>query len=90
VSRPRLLLCGPPGCGQAQLAAALLYALEGLPAHAIGLPALLSNPGARSPEEALVWAYVEARRWGGVGVESWELELGGGTGSRSLGGAQGR
>lgn len=63
VSRPRLLLCGPPACGQAQLAAALLYALEGLPAHAIGLPALLANPGARSPEEALVWAFVEARRW---------------------------
>ncbi|GLI60628.1 hypothetical protein VaNZ11_002825 [Volvox africanus] len=62
VTRPRLLLCGPAACGQSQLAAALLYALEGLPAHAIGLPALLANPGARSPEEALVWAIVEARR----------------------------
>ncbi|GIM05045.1 hypothetical protein Vretimale_9501 [Volvox reticuliferus] len=62
VTRPRLLLCGPAACGQSQLAAALLYALEGLPAHGIGLPALLANPGARSPEEALVWAFVEARR----------------------------
>ncbi len=62
LSRPRLLVCGPPGCGQGQLAAALLYALEGLPCHAIGLPSLLANAGARSPEEALVGAFVEARR----------------------------
>lgn len=63
LSRPRLLVCGPPGCGQGQLVAALLYALEGLPCHAIGLPSLLANAGARSPEEALVGAFVEARRW---------------------------
>jgi SpoVK/Ycf46/Vps4 family AAA+-type ATPase len=62
VQRPRLLLCGPEGAGQAHLGPALLYALEGLPVHAIGLPSLLSDPGARCLEEALVHAFVEARR----------------------------
>lgn len=62
VQRPRLLICGPPGSGQGHLGPALLYALEGLPAHTIGLPSLLTDPGARSPEEALVHAVAEARR----------------------------
>lgn len=62
VQRPRLLVCGPEGTGQAHLGPALLYALEGLPVHAIGLPSLLSDAGARAPEEALVHAVVEARR----------------------------
>ncbi|GAB4822033.1 hypothetical protein N2152v2_009079 [Parachlorella kessleri] len=62
VQRPRLLVCGPEGAGQSHLGPAALYALEGLPVHAIGLPSLLSDAGARSPEEALVHAVVEARR----------------------------
>ncbi|KAL4429387.1 hypothetical protein ABPG77_005161 [Micractinium sp. CCAP 211/92] len=62
VQRPRLLVCGPEGTGQAHLGPAVLYALEGLPVHAIGLPSLLSDAGARAPEEALVHAVVEARR----------------------------
>lgn len=62
VQRPRLLVCGPEGAGQGHLGPALLYALEGLPVHAIGLPSLLSDAGARAPEEALVHAVVEARR----------------------------
>jgi SpoVK/Ycf46/Vps4 family AAA+-type ATPase len=62
LQRPRLLLCGPPGSGQEQLAAAVLHALEGLPVHAVGLTALLSDPSAHSPEEALVRAFAEARR----------------------------
>ena len=45
VQRPRMLVCGPEGAGQHHLAPALLYALEGLPVHAIGLPSLLSDPG---------------------------------------------
>ena len=45
--RPRLLICGAEGSGQAHLAPALLYALEGLPVHAIGLPSLLSDASAR-------------------------------------------
>uniref|UniRef100_A0A7S3R8I7 Bromo domain-containing protein n=1 Tax=Dunaliella tertiolecta TaxID=3047 RepID=A0A7S3R8I7_DUNTE len=60
--RPRLLLCGPEGSGAPALAAALLSAVEGLPVHSVGLPALLSDPGARSLEEALVHVVVEARR----------------------------
>jgi len=47
VTRPRLLLCGAEGGGQAHLAPALLYALEGLPVHPIGLPSLLSDASAR-------------------------------------------
>lgn len=62
VQRPRLLVCGAEGTGQAHLGPAVLYALEGLPVHAIGLPSLLSDAGARAPEEALVHAVVEARR----------------------------
>jgi hypothetical protein len=62
VQRPRLLICGAEGAGQTHLGPAVLYALEGLPVHAIGLPSLLSDAGARAPEEALVHAVVEARR----------------------------
>jgi hypothetical protein len=47
VQRPRLLVCGPEGAGQGHLAPALLHALEGLPIHAIGLPSLLADAGAR-------------------------------------------
>lgn len=36
--------------------------VQGLPLHAIGLPALLADAGARSAEEALVHAVTEARR----------------------------
>lgn len=46
--RPRLLLCGAEGSGQAHLGPAVLYALEGLPVHAVGLPSLLSDASARS------------------------------------------
>ena len=48
VQRPRLLICGEEGAGQSYLGPALLYALEGLPVHALGLPSLLSNASARS------------------------------------------
>ncbi|KAI8471874.1 MAG: hypothetical protein J3K34DRAFT_505681 [Monoraphidium minutum] len=58
----RLRASFPPGSGQGHVAAALLHALEGLPLHAVGLPSLLADAGARSLEEALVHAFVEARR----------------------------
>lgn len=48
VQRPRLLICGAEGAGQAHLGPALLYVLEGLPVHALGLPSLLSDASARS------------------------------------------
>ncbi len=54
VQRPRLLICGAEGAGQSHLGPAVLYALEGLPVHAIGLPSLLSDAGARCGA-ALVW-----------------------------------
>ncbi|KAK3256334.1 hypothetical protein CYMTET_34523, partial [Cymbomonas tetramitiformis] len=60
--RPRLLITTEPGCGHGVFAAAVLHALEALPVYAIGLAALLADPGARSPEEALVTAVTEARR----------------------------
>lgn len=60
--RPRMLLCGPAGAGQVHVGPALLHSLEMFAVHSIGLPALLSDPGARSPEEALVVAVAEARR----------------------------
>jgi hypothetical protein len=47
VQRPRMLICGAEGAGQSHLAPALLHTLEGLPIHAIGLPSLLSDAGAR-------------------------------------------
>lgn len=62
VLRPRILIYGQEGSGQNHLGPALLYALEGLPVHGIGLPSLLSDAGARSAEEALVHAMIEARR----------------------------
>ena len=55
-------LCVFLATGALQLAAAVLAALEGLPLRAVGLPALLADPAARSLEEALVHAVVEARR----------------------------
>lgn len=61
-TRPRLLVFGESGAGQAYIAPALLHALEMFPVHAIGIPSLLSNASARSPEEALVYAVAEARR----------------------------
>ncbi|KAK9862443.1 hypothetical protein WJX84_000192, partial [Apatococcus fuscideae] len=60
--QPRVLLCGPVGAGQAYLGPALLHALEGLPVHALGLPSLLADANSRSPEEALVHAFMEACR----------------------------
>jgi hypothetical protein len=60
--QPRVLVCGEAGAGQNHLGPALLHALEGLPVHAIGLSSLLSDAAARSPEEAVVHALLEARR----------------------------
>ena len=47
VARPRVLVEGGQGYGQDYLAPALLHALEGLPVHSVGLPALLSDASAR-------------------------------------------
>lgn len=62
VLRPRLLLCGQQGLGQAQLGPALLHFCEGCPVHAIDYPSLHADGGARSAEEALISAFREATR----------------------------
>eukprot|EP00168_Porphyra_purpurea_P010296 TRINITY_DN2531_c0_g1_i23.p1 TRINITY_DN2531_c0_g1~~TRINITY_DN2531_c0_g1_i23.p1 ORF type:complete len:1273 (-),score=274.31 TRINITY_DN2531_c0_g1_i23:1097-4408(-) len=59
---PRLLVCGSPGLGQAELGPALLHALEGCPVHAIDLPSLLADPGTQGGDEALASAVREACR----------------------------
>ncbi len=60
--RPRVMLHGVPGSGQAHLSAALLHALEDFPLYSLYLPALLGDVTARSPEEACVNIITECRR----------------------------
>lgn len=60
--RPRLLVGGDVGLGQADLGPALLHVLEGCPVHCIDLTSLTSDPSARSGEEALASAVREACR----------------------------
>uniref|UniRef100_M4EUG7 Bromo domain-containing protein n=1 Tax=Brassica campestris TaxID=3711 RepID=M4EUG7_BRACM len=62
VYRPRLLLLGGEGVGLDHLGPAILHELEKFPIHSLGLPSLLSDPGAKTPEEALVHIFTEARR----------------------------
>lgn len=62
VYRPRLLLCGMEGAGLDHLGPAILHDLEKFPVHSLGLSSLLSDPSAKTPEEALVHVFGEARR----------------------------
>lgn len=62
VYRPRLLLCGTEGAGLDHLGPAILHELEKFPVHSLGLPSLLSDPSAKTPEEALVHTFGEAKR----------------------------
>ncbi|XP_022761763.1 ATPase family AAA domain-containing protein At1g05910 isoform X2 [Durio zibethinus] len=62
VYRPRLLLCGGDGSGLDHLGPAILHELEKFPVHSLGLPSLLSDPSAKTPEEAVVHIFGEARR----------------------------
>ncbi|OAY51915.1 ATPase family AAA domain-containing protein At1g05910 isoform X1 [Manihot esculenta] len=62
VYRPRLLLSGAEGSGLDHLGPAILHELEKFPVHSLGLPSLLSDPSAKTPEEALVHIFGEARR----------------------------
>ena len=41
---------------------AILHELEKFPVHSLGLSSLLSDPSAKTPEEALVHVFGEARR----------------------------
>ncbi|CAL0329184.1 unnamed protein product [Lupinus luteus] len=62
VYRPRLLFCGGEGTGLDHLGPAVLHELEKFPVHSLGLPSLLADPSAKTPEEALVHIFGEARR----------------------------
>ncbi|GLJ11502.1 hypothetical protein SUGI_0169010 [Cryptomeria japonica] len=62
VYRPRLLLCVKEGAGLDHIGSAVLHELERFPVHCLGLPSLLSDPSAWTPEEALVHIMGEARR----------------------------
>lgn len=62
VYRPRLLLCGKEGAGLDHIGPAVLHELERFPVHSLGLPSLMSDPSAKTPEEALVHIVGEARR----------------------------
>ncbi|CAI0541139.1 unnamed protein product [Linum tenue] len=62
VYRPRILLCGSEASGLDHLGPAILHDLEKFPVHSLGLPSLLSDPSAKTPEEALVHIFGEARR----------------------------
>lgn len=62
VYRPRLLLCGDDGSALDHLGPAVLHELEKFPVHSLGLSSLLSDPSAKTPEEALVHIFGEARR----------------------------
>ncbi|KAK9141301.1 hypothetical protein Scep_010982 [Stephania cephalantha] len=59
VYRPRLLICGDDND---HIGPAVLHELEKCPVHSLGLPSLLSDPSAKTPEEALVHIFGEARR----------------------------
>lgn len=54
IHRPRLLIHGGAGQGQALLGAALLHKLESLPVFPLDLPSLLSDAAFASPEQCLV------------------------------------
>ncbi|GAB4842954.1 hypothetical protein Ancab_012932 [Ancistrocladus abbreviatus] len=62
VYRPRFLLYGSEGVGLDHLGPAILHELEKFPVHSLGLPSLLSDPSAKTPEEAMVHVFGEARR----------------------------
>ncbi|KAF7805356.1 ATPase family AAA domain-containing protein [Senna tora] len=62
VYRPRLLLCGGEGTGLDHLGPAVLHELEKFPVHSLGLSSLLSDPSAKTAEEALVHIFGESRR----------------------------
>ncbi|XP_062173203.1 ATPase family AAA domain-containing protein At1g05910 isoform X2 [Alnus glutinosa] len=62
VYRPRLMLYGGEGTGLDHIGPAILHELEKFPVHSLGLPSLLSDPSAKTPEEALVHIFGEARR----------------------------
>eukprot|EP00605_Chrysophyceae_sp_TOSAG23-4_P002912 GSChrysophyteH1.ASY1.ANO1.3207.1 assembled CDS len=60
--RPRVLLCGPAGAGQIEIARAALQVLDAYPCFSFEMGALLSDQRAHSPEQALLLRAQEAVR----------------------------
>ncbi|OCH93260.1 AAA-domain-containing protein [Obba rivulosa] len=61
IHRPRVVLHGPVGMGQAYVAAAILHHLEGYHVQSLDLGNLMSD-SAKTPEAAIVQLFVEAKR----------------------------
>ncbi|BGP21552.1 AAA family ATPase [Rhodotorula toruloides] len=61
VFRPRLIICGEPGMGQAFVGAAILQHLEGFHVQTLDLATLVSD-STRTMEAACVQLFVEAKR----------------------------
>jgi len=55
--RARLLVSGPPGCGQKEVALAVLHHLEELPTFVLDLPSLLADPSRSGSPPATVCEY---------------------------------
>jgi hypothetical protein len=60
--RPRLLLSGPSGAGQGEIARAVLQAMDGFSCFSLEMGALLADSQANSPEQALLMRIQEAMR----------------------------
>ena len=60
--QPRLMLCGPSGAGQVEVARALLQVLDAHSCFSLEMGALLADPQAGSPEQALLLRLHEALR----------------------------
>ncbi|KAH9928867.1 uncharacterized protein B0H18DRAFT_874349 [Fomitopsis serialis] len=61
VYRPRVVLHGPSGMGQAYVAAAVLHHLEGYHVQSLDLGSLMGD-STRTPEAAIVQLFVDAKR----------------------------
>ncbi|EMD41130.1 hypothetical protein CERSUDRAFT_111699 [Gelatoporia subvermispora B] len=61
IHRPRVVLHGPVGMGQAYVAAAVFHHLEGYHVQSLDLGNLMSD-STRTPEAAIVQLFVEAKR----------------------------
>ncbi|GAA5992072.1 hypothetical protein JCM10908_000727 [Rhodotorula pacifica] len=61
VFRPRLIVCGEPGMGQAYVGAAVLHHLEGFHVQTLDLATLVSD-STRTMEASCVQLFIEAKR----------------------------
>ena len=62
IFRPRLLLAGPPGNGQAELLFALMHSFEGFPVFSLDFATLAADPSYRTPAEGLSHVFAQAQK----------------------------